>query len=307
MQRGLSLPDLLPTLVPIAQSLARVPISNYAVGAVGLGITGRIYLGANLEFPGLPLHHSVHAEQFLITNAANISHLSTDQITHIAVSSVPCGHCRQFLQELRFASDIQILVTDNSTIKMNPSFVSSPSYASLSSLLPQPFGPRDLLHHTTPLLLEAQNNTIILERQQQKYENQPDATLACNGRNGRECDDMLEKEVMSAAERAATKAHAPYSGCPAGFAMGDEEGRIFVGSYAESAAYNPSLGPVQGAMVSFVAGGGGLEYGRIVTAALVERKDGFVSQESTARILLEKVAPNCLLRVYHCTVKISSA
>ncbi|CAN7012290.1 unnamed protein product, partial [Brassica rapa subsp. trilocularis] len=25
-------------------------------------------LGVNVEFPGLPLHHSIHAEQFLVTN-----------------------------------------------------------------------------------------------------------------------------------------------------------------------------------------------------------------------------------------------
>lgn len=285
-QRNLTLPNLLPSLVPMAQSLSRAPISNYPVGAVGLGISGRIYLGANLEFPGLPLHHSVHAEQFVITVAVSVaaSDSISEQITHIAVSSFPCGHCRQFLQELRSASDIQIFVTSSSSLSFIP----------LSTLLPHPFGPTDLLHRDALLLLEQKDNNIIIQEEEER-----DGTVICKKSER----VQYETEVKKAAERAARRAHAPYSGCPTGFAMGDEKGRIFSGSYAESAAYNPSLGPIQAAMIGFVGGGGG-EYGSIVTAALVETKGSLVSQESTARILLEKVAPMCTLHVYHCTLKI---
>ncbi|GFQ08674.1 cytidine deaminase 1 [Phtheirospermum japonicum] len=49
-----SVPHLLPHLVPSAQSLARPPISNYHVGAVGLGSDGRVFVGVNLEFPASP-------------------------------------------------------------------------------------------------------------------------------------------------------------------------------------------------------------------------------------------------------------
>ncbi|KAF1002190.1 hypothetical protein AG4045_013098 [Apium graveolens] len=113
---GLSVPQLLPTLVKSAQKLARPPISNYHVAAVGLSSDGRIFIGVNLEFPGVPLHHSVHAEQFLVTNHA---FHNSPRLVYIAVSSAPrdgkfsapCGHCRQFLQELRQAGDIQILIT----------------------------------------------------------------------------------------------------------------------------------------------------------------------------------------------------
>ncbi|KAJ4830506.1 hypothetical protein Tsubulata_047412 [Turnera subulata] len=54
--------QLLPTLAKSAQTLARPPISNYHVGAVGLGSSGRIFFGSNLEFPSLPLHQSVYVE-----------------------------------------------------------------------------------------------------------------------------------------------------------------------------------------------------------------------------------------------------
>lgn len=65
--------------------------------AIGLGVSGRVYVGVNLEFPNLPLHHSVHAEQFLVANAAAAGERGLTQIT---VNAAPCGHCRQFLAEL---------------------------------------------------------------------------------------------------------------------------------------------------------------------------------------------------------------
>ncbi|EHA8592554.1 putative cytidine deaminase 1 [Cocos nucifera] len=63
-----SLPELLATLVPITQRMARPLILNFSVEAIELGMSSRIYIGVNVEFPGLLLHHSIHAEQTLITN-----------------------------------------------------------------------------------------------------------------------------------------------------------------------------------------------------------------------------------------------
>ena len=65
--------------------------------AIGLGKSGRLYVGVNLEFPRLPLQHSVHAEQFLIANAAWHGERG---LKRIAVNAAPCGHCRQFIAEL---------------------------------------------------------------------------------------------------------------------------------------------------------------------------------------------------------------
>ena len=67
---------------------------------MALGASGRLFVGVNLEFPGLPLHHSVHAEQFLIANAGQAGEQA---LTRLAVSAVPCGHCRQFCSELACA------------------------------------------------------------------------------------------------------------------------------------------------------------------------------------------------------------
>lgn len=270
---GLSVPQLLPTLVKSAQKLARPPTSNYHVAAVGLSSDGRIFIGVNLEFPGVPLHHSVHAEQFLVTNHA---FHNSPRLVYIAVSSAPCGHCRQFLQELRQAGDIQILITSETTQK-------DVIYKPLLSLLPNPFGPCDLLDQETPLILENHKNGLCLVQNKS----------LSNG-VGQDCE-----KLKSLALEAANDSHAPYSHCPSGVALMDVNGKFYKGCYMESAAYNPSFGPVQAALVAFVASGGG-EYDEIVGAVVVEKENAVVRQEDTARLLLKMVSPNCDFWVFHC-------
>ncbi|XP_010269027.1 PREDICTED: cytidine deaminase 1-like [Nelumbo nucifera] len=286
-ESGLSLLQLLTSLVKSTQDLARPPISKYHVGAVGLGSDGRVFLGVNLEFPGLPLHHSVHAEQFLITNAA--IHGST-RLRYIAVSSAPCGHCRQFMQEIRGASDINILVTSTENEGDNREDV---AFRPMSHFLPQRFGPDDLLNKDVPLLLEPHHNGLTFSDDHDEINGEANR---CYSNDSVVAD---YNKLKYAALEAANKSHAPYSGCPSGVALMDMEGKIYKGSYAESAAYNPSLGPVQAALVVYVAAGGG-GYEKIVAGALVEKEGAVVGQEGTARLLLQSVSPRCDFVVFHC-------
>lgn len=179
----------------------------------------------------------------------------------------------------------------------------------MSEILPNPFGPFDLLDDETPLLLERHNNGLSLSN----YIHDGDL---CNGfsdndskrvngvvnlSNGfRKKTETEESLLKIAALEAANDSHAPYSGCPSGVALMDSEGKIYRGSYVESAAYNPSLGPVQAALVAYVAGGGG-GYERIVAAALVEKEGAKVRQEDTAKLFFKMVSPKCDLRVFHCS------
>ncbi|KAK8956152.1 hypothetical protein KSP40_PGU018676 [Platanthera guangdongensis] len=270
--------DLLPMLLPAARKLARPPISGFHVGAAALGVSGRIYLGANVEFPGVPLHHSIHAEQFLITNAA----LHAEQgIRFIAVSEFPCGHCRQFLQEIRSASKIQILITGGAG-------GTSGDFRPLSFFLPNPFGPADLLPEHVPLILERRFNDLSEVEENREI---------CNHGLG-----LVDDRLREAAFRAARASHAPYSGSPSGFSLADSGGRVYAGSYTESAAYNPSLGPVQAAIVAYLVAGGGDDGGRvgegIVAAALAEMEGAPVSQEETVRVFLSAVAPKSRFSAY---------
>ncbi|PPR80264.1 hypothetical protein GOBAR_AA40456 [Gossypium barbadense] len=275
-QSGKTVLQLLPSLVKSAQSVARPPISKYQVGAVGIGSSGRIFFGANLEFPGLPLNHSVHAEQFLITN---LSLNAEPRLKYFAVSAAPCGHCRQFFQELRGAPDVKMLITSSDDEKENK--ISNTcndkdqEFTPLSHFLPHRFGPDDLLGKDAPLLLEPRRNGLSFTSDGGEYD-----------------------ELKHAALDAANMSYAPYSGCPSGVALIDVEGKIYKGSYMESAAYNPSLPPVQAAIVAYVATGGGGGYERIVRAVLVEKSDAVIKQEHTARLLLQCISPKCEVKVF---------
>lgn len=124
---GLSQEALLQKLVPFVTRYAHPNISSYDVGAVGLGESGNIYLGVNLEFKGFPFNETLHAEQFLIANARNHGEA---KILEIALSAAPCGHCRQFLYEM--GDDDLLILTPNKPPRK------------LVELLPDAFGPKDL-------------------------------------------------------------------------------------------------------------------------------------------------------------------
>ncbi|KAL5728375.1 cytidine deaminase [Ranunculus cassubicifolius] len=281
---GLSVLQLLPYLVDSAKILARAPISKFHVGAVGLGSDGRIFFGVNLEFPGLPLHQSVHAEQFLINNAFINGE---PHIQYIAVSAAPCGHCRQFLQEIRGATDIKILITsfENGKTKQLDS-----AYRPISDFLPHHFGPDDLLEKSVPFLLDFRHNGLVL--------NDSNNVVNDTVKSDETVDSDQRKQKYSAIE-AANGSHAPYSKCPSGVALTDADGKVYKGSYMESAAYNPSLGPTQAALIAYIASGGG-SFEKIVAGALVEKERAMVRQEAVAKLLLTTVSPSCEFSVFHC-------
>ncbi|KAG7023653.1 Cytidine deaminase 1, partial [Cucurbita argyrosperma subsp. argyrosperma] len=188
---------------------------------------------------------------------------------------------------VRSAAEIKILV---SSIEESDS--KSNDYVPLPQFLPHRFGPYDLLNKDVPLLLEPRFNGLSLSD-----ESAENHTL-CNGAHGSDWE-----KLKRAALDAANMSHAPYSRCPSGVALIDTDGQIYKGSYMESAAYNPSMGPVQTAIVSYVAGGGG-GYERIVAAVLVEKDGVDVKQEHTARLLLQTISPECEFRVVHCVAAV---
>jgi cytidine deaminase len=98
-----------------------------------------------MEFSGLPMYTTIHAEQASLANA--VAH-GEDGIKAIAVTAQPCGMCRQFLNELNTASELKIQVGSSEPLL-------------LSALLPNNFGPEDLdiQNH----LLDPQSNRLSLE------------------------------------------------------------------------------------------------------------------------------------------------
>jgi cytidine deaminase len=157
--------------------------------AVGLAGSGAVYIGVNLEFPGMPLSQSVHGEQCLMANLL----LHGEGALHtLAISAAPCGHCRQFYSELACAVGGRVVAAEllhpglrlstsfdplSIGLKRSPQPTSTPQDSvrflfgshdspkqelySLKQLLPARFGPLDLLEPgSAPLLLERQSNAL---------------------------------------------------------------------------------------------------------------------------------------------------
>ena len=87
-------------LLPLAASYAVVPISNFYVGAIVRGTSGRLYFGANMEFENASMACTIHAEQSAISHAWIKGEVGIKDVT---INYSPCGHCRQFMNELTSA------------------------------------------------------------------------------------------------------------------------------------------------------------------------------------------------------------
>jgi cytidine deaminase len=209
---GTTIDGLMVGLLPLARTYSRPPLSHFQVGAVVLGSSGSLYPGANIEFPGQALGLAVHAEQAALSSA----YMHDDSgIAAIAVTAAPCGHCRQFMNELGPEGKIQVLVGANPA-------------TNLSSLLPAAFGPKDLglQHGAFPVTLVE----MALPK-------------------------GISDDVTAAALAAARKSYAPYTKAYSGVAIGTKSARIYKGSYIENAAFNPSLSPFQVALVALILAG----------------------------------------------------
>jgi cytidine deaminase len=239
-------------LLPAAAALADPPVSNFRVGAVARGVSGALYLGANLEFPGHALSASVHAEQAAIVNAWDHGEAG---VVALAVTAAPCGYCRQFLNELVTADHLHVLTPHAAPVP-------------LAALLPGAFGPRDL-GKTGGLM---QPGAIRLEVDPRELA--PPEALA------------------TAALRAAEASYAPYSDTLSGIALAARRGGVHVGRYAENAAFNPSLSPLQAALVRLALTG--VPYDAITAAVLVETA-GPISQRAVTEALLATIAPGVRL------------
>ena len=206
-------PDkLMLELIPLAQTYSRAPISNFHVGVVVRGASGALYLGANIEIPGQCLGFAVHAEQAALSNA----YMHSEQgVNALAVGGAPCGHCRQFINEMSPEGDILILTPEKPARK-------------LSAILPDAFGPAAL----------GMKNGAFPVRQ-----------------NNLAGGETSVSPLTMAALEAARKSYAPYSKSPAGVALQSRTGCVYRGSYIENVAFNPSLSPLQTALAAMIVAG----------------------------------------------------
>jgi cytidine deaminase len=277
--RGCSRDELLQSMVMPSSALARPPISNFNVGAVGMTPNGDVYVGVNLEFLGMPLNNSVHAEQFLV---ANLRLHKETELELMAVNAAPCGHCRQFLSELACASTLQILLPGPKASRRSSRTGDAPSQYSLADLLPMRFCPQDLLGDCPPPLL----------LQEQKLHLQFTADFCANPRYAPWVDGhgSAQSTALYKALEQARESFAPYSNCPAGVAIVTRSEQVYAGAYLESCAFNPGMQALQVALVD-AAIHGLPRYTDIALVLVAEVPGSQVQHAPMIRLLLQSIAP----------------
>ncbi|CAI0895440.1 MAG: cytidine deaminase [Serratia proteamaculans] len=226
-------------LLPLAAACSLAPISQFYVGAIARGQSGNLYFGANMEFSGAPMQQTIHAEQCAVTHAWL---RGESALVSITVNYTPCGHCRQFMNELNSGSDLKIRLPGREP-------------ATLGDYLPDAFGPKDL-----------DIATLLMDRVDHGFQ------LA------------LTDELEQAALAAANQSHAPYSNAHSGVALEAEDGTIYTGRYAENAAFNPSLPPLQAALILMNVSGGDCQ--KVSRAVLAEPESAILTQWDATRATL---------------------
>jgi cytidine deaminase len=245
--------QMLLELLPVAQLYSLPPISNYRVGVAVRGSSGSLYLGANLELAGQPLGSAVHAEQAACSIAYMYGETGLDAI---AVTAAPCGHCRQFLEELSPSGDLPVVIRGKEPI-------------ALKALLPSAFSPRDLGNSAGAL---------------------PPSRVAIALNGGKTAEDSSLKKALEAACRS----YAPYSKARSGVAVMTVDGSVYSGSYIENVAFNPSLPPLQVALISMLRAR--KNFGEIRVVTLVELDDAVISQRAVIEATLASIAPKARFR-----------
>ena len=168
----------------------------------------------------------------------------------------PCAHCRQCLAEYAASDRLELIDPLGHTL-------------TLSQLYPWPFDP-----------------AYLGERG------------AVPGRDLWPDLRFEEDSVSPAAEillAAGRRSHSPYSKCPGALTLHLKDGAAVTGIAIESVAFNPTIHPVQAALVDLLAHGYG--YSDIAGASLGTARGGAVDYTVSTRELLSRLAPEAPVMV----------
>ena len=241
--------------LPAAATLADPAISGYRVGAVGRAVPS----GDLLLGGNLEFPGTDLRLTIHAEGAVAIRAFGRDTaIEVLAVDEArPCAYCRQTLSEFAGAGDLRIIDPLGHDV-------------GLSDLYPWPFTPADL---GDPGIVPGAVPW-------------PSLALA---------PGRLPSDVATSLVAAASRAHAPYGRGPAAVVLRLHDGRLVVGATMENVAFNPSVGPLTGAIVELRAGGDG--YAAIESAYLAAPADAAVDDVRSTRDLLAVVARGVALTV----------
>lgn len=228
----------------LARDTSHSPLSQFKVGAVALDQQGRLFYGTNLEFEGVGLDQCVHAEQYVVAIARQAGARSLEQLW---CTEAPCGRCRQFLLEL---GQPELRLSWDNPDTPSSSFITQP----LSTMLPYPF------------TLAKPGETALLS-----------------------CPDLNQGWTAPLADLAQAHAYVPYTQQPSALALtfhasDTQSDHAVIGLPIESSAYNPTLTPVQVALIQ--AHSKGLAFESLQSAHLLESNSSRHSYEPSTVALL---------------------
>lgn len=180
--------------------------------------------------------------------------------TNIAIIAIgeahPCAHCRQCLAEYAASDRLELIDPLGHTL-------------TLAQLYPWPFDPAYL----------GERGAV------------PGRELWPNLRFDEDSVSPAAKTLLGAGRRS----HSPYSKCPGALTLHLRDGATVTGTAIESVAFNPTIHPVQSALVDLLAHGYGYE--DITGASLGTVRGGAVDYTASARELLSRIAPNAPVMV----------
>ena len=244
-----------------ARAIASPPISDFFVGAVGLERET-----GNLVFGGnveFPATHFGYAIHGEGFVATRAFNRGTS-IARIALDEAhPCGHCRQYLSEFALGPDLELIDPLGHRL-------------TLGELYPWPF---DTAYLGRPGAVAGADNWPDLK---------PGTT-------------ETPEDVVALLVSAGTRAHAPYSRCPGAVVLDLTDGQSISGASIESVAFNPSIWPLQSAIIDLRAHG--YAYDDIAHVTLGTVMGGAVDHVASTRELLAAIAPDATLDVVSWTVQ----
>ncbi|KKB82519.1 hypothetical protein VW35_00030 [Devosia soli] len=180
--------------------------------------------------------------------------------TNISVIAIgeahPCAHCRQCLAEYAASDRLELIDPLGHTL-------------TLAQLYPWPFDP-DYLGETGAV---------------------PGRELWPPLRFDEDASSAWSETLLAAGRRS----HSPYSKCPGGVLLHLRDGNMVSGHAIESVAFNPTIHPIQAAMVDLLAHG--YDYADITGATLGTVRGGAVDYTVSTRELLTRIVPGAPLIV----------
>jgi len=234
----LSESELCFSLLPLAASLSHASLSNFHVGAIAKGTSGHLYFGANMEFEHTSIGQTIHAEQAAFNNAWMNKESG---ITDLYVTASPCGHCRQFLNEIITSETLNIWILGKTR-------------TSLKKLLPDDFGPSDL-NIQAALMSPIQYN-----------------------------------KTDSKIKHAFQQSYSPYTKSHSAVLITMKTGTEYTGAYAENAAFNPSLPPMQSAIIMCLLNREHLS--NVIKVTLIQNTNSKIRHEDITQQLCHSITPN---------------